>query len=221
MGPLATVDLFNKIVLNTSAKSDSDHIHILIDNNPQIPDRTKAIVEHKESPIPYIVESANKLIKMGADFLIMACNTSHYYYNDISDKCCVPILNMIEETMKHIHDNGIKELFLFATTGTIATGIYSFYAELYNIKVYLPNSFEQQLIMDLIYNGVKNNNCKFDSNPIQNLISKICVNDKKQILLGCTELPIAIKMYDLKGAFIDPTYIIAKKAIEYAGFKTI
>ena len=79
MGPLATVDLFGKIVNLTDAKCDNDHIHILIDNNTYIPDRTSYILGDGENPIDELVKSAKRLKNMGADFLIMPCNTSHYY----------------------------------------------------------------------------------------------------------------------------------------------
>ena len=79
MGPLATANLFNKIVLTTHAKSDQDHIHILIDNNTLIPDRTAYLLGNGEDPLEQLVTSAVRLEKMGAEFLIMPCNTAHYF----------------------------------------------------------------------------------------------------------------------------------------------
>lgn len=67
MGPLATAELFRKLILLTKADKDSEHIHILIDNYPQIPDRAAAILKGAESPVPYILEAANRLVHAGAE----------------------------------------------------------------------------------------------------------------------------------------------------------
>ena len=78
MGPLATVDLYRRIVLRTKAERDQDHIHVIIDSNTDIPDRTKAIIADGEDPTVELVKSAKRLEHAGADFLIMPCNTAHY-----------------------------------------------------------------------------------------------------------------------------------------------
>ena len=83
MGPLATADLFTRIINLTDAQKDAEHIHILIDNNPHIPDRTSAILHGTESPLPYLIESANRLKSAGADFLIIPCITSHGFYDEL------------------------------------------------------------------------------------------------------------------------------------------
>ena len=119
MGPLATVDLFGKIVNLTDAKCDNDHIHILIDNNTYIPDRTSYILGDGENPIDELVKSAKRLKNMGADFLIMPCNTAHYFYNDIINNVSIPFINMIEETANYINNKNIKKVGLLSTTGTI------------------------------------------------------------------------------------------------------
>ena len=107
MGPLATADLFTKIINLTKASKDSDHIHILIDNNPKIPDRTSAILYGTESPLPYLIESANRLVSAGADFLIIPCITSHGFYDELSDNVSIPILNIAEETAKYLVKNSL------------------------------------------------------------------------------------------------------------------
>ncbi len=80
MGPLATADLFEKIIRNTKADTDAQHIRVYIDNNPQIPDRTAFIMGSGADPRPEMNASARKLEAMGADILLMPCNTAHYFY---------------------------------------------------------------------------------------------------------------------------------------------
>ena len=83
MGALATCDLFKKIFDMTDAKSDQEHIHIYIDCNTNIPDRTKALVEGGADPVPELVRSGLRLESMGADVLVMPCNTAHYFYEQL------------------------------------------------------------------------------------------------------------------------------------------
>ena len=80
MGPAATADLFTKIVAMTEAVRDQEHIHILIDNNTDIPDRTAAILQGVGDPLTPMIESGRRLVAQGADFLLVPCNTAHHYW---------------------------------------------------------------------------------------------------------------------------------------------
>ena len=102
MGPLATCDLMNKIIRFTDAQKDQDHIRICVDSNTNIPDRTTAILHHGKTPVPELVKSALRLEAMGAQLLIMSCNTAHYFYNDVIPYLDVPFMSMIEETVKYL-----------------------------------------------------------------------------------------------------------------------
>ena len=98
MGPLATADLFRKIVLMTKAERDSDHIRIYIDDNCFIPDRTGAILRGGESPLPQMRDSLSKLQACGADCIIMPCNTAHYFLPELKKDASVPFISILEAT---------------------------------------------------------------------------------------------------------------------------
>ena len=141
MGPLATSDLFNKIIKYTDANKDSEHIHIIIDNNTSIPDRSKFILENGESPLNEIVSSAKKLENAGVDFIIIPCNTSHSLYDEIAKRINTPIINMIDEVAKELEKLNIKKVGLLATTGTIKSGIYKKYLDIHNIETIAKNCY--------------------------------------------------------------------------------
>ena len=86
MGPAATIDLYKKIVENTPAEKDQEHIHVIIDSYPQIEDRTEYILYGGKNPAPRLIESAKRLESAGADALIMPCNTAHYFAKDIENR---------------------------------------------------------------------------------------------------------------------------------------
>lgn len=216
MGPLATADLFRKIIENTNAETDQDHIHIIVDDNTNIPDRTKALLEGGPDPVPEMTKSAKTLEAAGADCLVMPCNTAHNFHKDVSEAVSIPVLNMIDITCKAISSKGIRKVGLMATTGTIRTGIYQRYCDKYGIEMLAPDETFSRDLMDLIYNGVKAGRKEYDCTGINEGVRKMLRDGAELIILGCTELPLAYSMYHLEFPYIDPTYELAKAAIIFA-----
>lgn len=213
MGPLATVDLFNKIVNMTQVEKESDHIHILIDNNPHIPDRTAFIIDAGESPQSELNAAAKRLENAGADFLIMACNTAHYFASDIKKEINIPFLSMIEATAKTLE--GIKKVGLLATKGTYEGQVYSNVFDEYGIEIINPSDEIKTKSMEMIY-ALKAGVEAFDENELNFIIKHFEDNGASKVILGCTELPIIFKDYKHQEKIIDPTSILANSAIKYA-----
>ena len=155
MGPAATALLFRKMIDYTDAKTDADHMHILIDNRPSIPDRTTAILNGDDTPVKKICESGKQLEKMGAELIAIPCNTSHYFYSYIQEQLDVPVINMLEETAKECKKMGLNSVGVLATTGTKNTGIYEKALKAYDIETIYPDEEEQTVLMSLIYDYVK------------------------------------------------------------------
>jgi len=218
MGPLATVDIFHKIVSLTDANSDQEHIHMIIENNPGIPDRVNFLLNHGESPEKQLVQSAIKLELMGADVLIMPCNTAHYFYDAIKKHLGIGFINMIDETAKEIKQTSpsCTRIGLLATQGTYYTGIYDNVFAPYGIEVIKPGIEDQQYVADLI-SAVKKGQTTFDLTNIYHVLNKLKKENIEMFVLGCTELPIAFQIFNIKEKYIDPTTVLACSAIRYAG----
>jgi aspartate racemase len=218
MGPEATIDLFYKIIKFTPAEKDQDHLRIIIDNNPKIPDRTAAILGKGEDPLPALQETARNLEKAGADFIIIPCNTAHYYISQIQESVNIPILNMIEETAKETQQiiYQIKKVGLLASIGTYKTEIYHQQFKKFNIEVIYPEEKDKEEVMKAIY-AVKAGDL---SNEVKGNILKIAQKliDKgaEVIITGCTEIPLILKEGDVSVPLIDPTQILAKIAVQKA-----
>lgn len=220
MGPQATCDLFNKIISYTNAKSDQKNIHLLIDNNVEIPDRTSYILGKGENPIAYMIETAVKLKNAGADIIIMPCNTAHYFYDKLTQAVDVPFINMIEEVGKYIYERyGTCKVGLLATTGTYKGKVYETYCDKYNIEIISPSDEEKNFILDVIYK-VKAGNMNFDVNKIIEILNKFKNDGINTIILGCTELPLVFDSLDKEQFknfnFISSTDILAKRTVEIA-----
>ena len=144
LGPYATLDLFEKILRCTPAKSDQEHLHIIIDNNPRIPDRTAALLHGGPSPLPAMLESALRLQQAGVQFIVIPCNTAHAFVPDLQRRLQVPILNMIEACRAAILRRlpEIQRIGLLATSGTVRSGVYAKTLDAAGIQTLCPTAAE-------------------------------------------------------------------------------
>lgn len=217
MGPLATADLFGKIISRTQAGRDQEHLHILIDNNTNIPDRTAAILAGGEDPIRELVISARRLESAGADFLIMPCNTAHYFLPHIQSEVNIPVLSMLEETAIRLKAEGVEKVGMLATDGTIRSGVYRLAFEEQGIEILFPDEVGQKEVMRIIYEGVKAGNFNYDSSAFKLVCRELLDRGAQQLVLGCTELPLAFSFFDIDFPSTDPTMVLAEVAVRFAG----
>ena len=221
MGPAATADLLLKITKLTDAKRDQDHVHVIIDSNINIPDRTAAILHGGEDPLPELTASAKLLENAGADMIIMACNTAHYYVTELAKATSLPIISMPEETAHLLKKRGIKKVALLATDGTVQSGVYQNVLDAEEIETIYPNHEQQALIMSVIYNYIKRGILDASKLPVREVLD-VCIDLKKRgaeaVLLACTELPVAFDVMGLLDeSCVDPTEVLAAAAVKAVG----
>lgn len=221
MGPMATVDLMQKIILATDASEDQDHIPILVDNNTNIPDRTAAILGQGTSPVPELLKSAERLTAQGADFLIMGCNTAHFFLPLLMPYLKIPFISMIETTAEFCKQQGLQKVGLLASAGTCHSGIYQRALQHVGIEILLPTKAGETAIHNMIYAGVKAGKQHYDTTDVQKTLQDMCRAGAEAFILGCTEMPLAVSLYALEGNFLDATQILAEKAVTAAGAKVI
>ena len=218
MGPEATIDLFYKIIKSTPAEKDQDHLRIIIDNNPKIPDRTAAILGKGKDPLPALQEAARNLEKAGADFIIIPCNTAHYFLPLIQESVKIPILNMIEEAAKETQQRipQIKKVGLLASIGIYKTEIYHQHFKKFNIEVTSPEEKDKEEVMKAIYAVKAGNLSEGIKKSILKIAQKSIDKGAEAIISGCTEIPLILKEGDVSVPIIDPTQILAKAAVQKA-----
>lgn len=212
---MATCDLFRKIVECEDVATDQEHVRVCIDSNTEIADRTAAILCGGSDPLPEMIRSAVRLEGMGADVLIMPCNTAHYFYDTLVKYVKVPFLHMPGETAARIADKGIKTVGLLATDGTIQSGVYSKAFEKRNIDVLVPETDEQKEVMGLIYDGVKAGRTDYDTARFIEVVNNLLGRGAEVLVLGCTELPVAYDMWNFDFPAVDPTLVLAERAVEF------
>lgn len=215
MGPLATCNFFERIIRLTDANCDQEHIHILIDNNTRIPDRTDYILGKGKDPRAELIRSAKKLESMGADYIAIPCNTAHYFYDDIIKSTKANVINMIEETALYLQETypEHKDYLLLSTQGTYKSEIYKNMFKKYNLNIIEPDDADKKTIMNWIY-GVKSS--KFDVTPkdFETLVSKYTNNEHIPAILGCTELSTLAEKIYLSREYVDPLYLLARRCVK-------
>ena len=220
MGPLATADLYRKIVLLTDAANDNGHIRVYIDSNASIPDRTAAILSGGPDPLPAMTDSLRKLEACGADCIVMPCNTAHYFLPKLQPMTQTPFLSMLEAAAKACRARYPgKTAAILATKGTLASGLYQKVLEAEGVPFLVPEAAEQDALMSVIYQGVK-----AGAPPEAYREEYLSVLDALEargagfFILGCTELPLAAQLLGISRPAVDPTEELAKTAIRFCGY---
>ena len=236
MGTQAGLDFCNKLAILNRGKIDQEYPLFLLYNKANIPGRPESIgiqtknlsnrFTNSKSKKKYnhvlksLLKGCQLLKKSKCKFIVIPCNTAHYWFDDLKKKIKIPIINMPKEVfneIKKVKKN--SEIGLLATEGTLKTGIYNkFFDKKYNL-IY-PNSNIQKNSVNKAIKLVKMGNVKKASKVIKPAVNYLIKKNCKKIILGCTELPIAIFAFksfeNIKKSkiFLDPNLILAKAAMK-------
>lgn len=191
MGPEATVDLMQRIIRLTPALDDIDHIRCVVDNNPKVPSRIKAIIEGDgEDPGPCMADMGRRLETFGADFLVIACNTAHYYYDAVQEAVTIPVINLIDLVSQYVtaHYPDQEKIGILASPAVAMTGLYTQRFKKLNIRDIWPDPDAQDSLFKVI-KAVK----KGDTGTgVRAAYKKVCDNllhkGAQTAIIACTEL---------------------------------
>ena len=221
MGPEATEALFGRIIRNTRAAGDQDHLPVLIYNNPKIPDRSAYILGKGPDPVPALTEGSLFLEQAGVCCILWPCNTAHYFHETVSEKVKAPILHMIRETaacLKEQYPAGTR-FGLLATLGTYKTGTYEKIFRETGLALVLPEATNRQVAMDSIY-GAQGIKAGYRQEPLQMLkgpMEELKEKGVDVLIAGCTELSLILSEKTTGMPVTDPMVCLARAAIKKAG----
>ncbi len=206
MGPEATVDLMARVIKATPAKDDVDHIRMLVDNNPKVPSRIKALIEGGgESPVPCLQEMARRLAAWGADFLAMPCNTAHYYLRDLQESLAIPVLDMIGLAVRAVivQTPGLKTVGLLASTAVLNLKLYEKRFAESGVALVPPADQFQTGVMHAIKKIKTSSYGSEVVGAVQAAADNLVGRGARALLVACTELSIigheiraAVKVFD-------------------------
>ncbi len=217
MGPEATVDLLNRIIQLTPATDDNDHVRCIIDNNPKVPSRIKALIEHVgENPGPCMAEMAQKLEEWGADFLCIPCNTAHYYYDYANNAVSIPVVNLIDLTVKHVLETNPERNRSsgYMTSTVISTKLYENGFGEMNVEVIYPEESFQTSLLEVIKSIKAGDTGAEVQSSFANIVTNVIEQGSELIVIACTELGIISN--NVSFPLADATKILAEEIIARA-----
>lgn len=191
MGPEATVDFMRRVIERTPARDDKDHLHMLVDNNPKIPSRIAAIIEGTgQDPAPVLCEMAKGLQAQGADFLVIPCNTAHYYLEQIARSVKIPVLDMVDLSVKKLLAAGHRRVGMLASPAVRMVGLYDKrLAQAGLVPVYPDRQHESELLA--VIKAVKAGQFKNEHRESYARVAKSIGESKVDaFLVACTELSV-------------------------------
>jgi aspartate racemase len=218
MGPLASANLYHKIIKIAQeehhAEQDTDFPPMIIYNLPLFGfDETgfanPTLVKGQ------LIAGVKKLESAGSDFIIIACNTVHHFYQDMQDAIKIPIISIIKEAAKVADEKGLKVVGLLSSESTNKLKIYQKVLDDYAIKTLSVTDQQQKLLNEIILHVMSGTQGKAEKTCLQTIIDDLCKQGAQGVILGCTELPLAICQDDVSVALLDSTEIIAKSALQY------
>ena len=216
LGPAATVDLFDKIVRATPAASDQEHLHILIDNNPRIPNRNDAIEDKGPSPAPHLAESARRLERAGADAIVMACNTAHYFQPDIEAAIHVPFLSMVGATIDETLKLKPSRVGVLAADGAVRAEIYQRGFSARGVEPLMLSEVEQHDFMALVYRVKGGDLSAAVRAGMLAHANSLIARGGEAIVAACTEVPLVLAANDLSVPFVSSTDALVRRVLAFA-----
>lgn len=215
MGPEATVDFMAKVIALTPGEKDQDHIRMLVDHDPTVPNRQDAILGSGENPGPAMAAMARRLEVAGADFLVIPCNTAYVFEQAIIDAVEIPLISIIDETINAVPDD-CSAVGLLATDGCLKAGVYQRALEARSLGAIEPTPEEMNELMRSIYAIKAGNRDATTGETMQALAEALVERGAGAVIAGCTEIPLVLEQSMLEVPLLSSTDILAQRTVQLA-----
>lgn len=215
---MATAYFMQLVIHMTKAECDQEHLEMIIYNCPTIPDRTAYILgQSKDSPLPRIIEIGKVLRDQNVSCIAIPCITAHYFHKEIQEAVEVPVIHGIRETALLLKEEQVQRVGILATDGTIQSRIFQRELEELGLTPIVPKEEMQRKVMSLIYEDIKKGK-EPDLDSFFEIKDYLVREESAQaIVLGCTELSVIKRDYDLGEGICDAMEVLVKKAISLCG----
>ncbi|MEQ9767744.1 aspartate/glutamate racemase family protein [Pectobacterium versatile] len=221
MGPLATVDLLHKVVEETPASRDQDHVPVVVWNVPQIPDRQQALAGTGESPLPALLHAIRQLNRLSVSHIVVPCNTAHHWFDALTEASDALLLHIADATLHALTQAdeakaSPRKIGLIATHGTLNAGWYQqrFAAQL-GAETVVPNEQEMTTLFVPGCYAVKRGELQHGGCLLDQLAAQLVERGAERLVLACTEVPPALEAVSSRwrDISIDPTRTLAQACV--------
>lgn len=214
LGPMATAYFLQLVTQMSDAKTDQDHMEIIMHSKPSIPDRTKYIIgQSPDNPVGEMILAGKKLKEDGADLIAIPCITAHFFHDELEKEIGIPVIHAIEETGIYLKNIGVEQIGVLATDGTVQSHLLQKCMSRYGIDCILPDQINQRKVMSIIYDNIKAGK-KADIDTFNEITAELILRGAQVVLLGCTELSLLKRDNRLQAGCLDVMEVLAKKSVE-------
>lgn len=216
MGPGATVDFMARVIAATGARADQDHIHMVIDHNPQIPNRHAAIAGNGPGIGPDLATMAKRLESAGADFLVMTCNTAHAFEDAIRSAVDIPFVSIIDVVMEELIQRPARRVGVMAAEGCLQAGLYQRALAREGLEAVLWSEAELARFMELVYRIKAGQRRDEIATGMRWLAAELEFRGADILVAGCTEVPLILDAADTTVPLLSSTELLVRRTIELA-----
>ena len=217
LGPAATVDFMARLIAATPAASDQDHLRLLVDHNPAVPNRHDAIAGRAASVGPALAAMARGLEGAGADVLVMVCNTAHAWEHEIRAAVTVPFLSIIDATVDALDDPGPRRVGVMAADGCLEAGLYQRALEARGREAVLWEPAEQAAFMALVYRVKAGERGPDLTAALSALAGALAARGAEALIAACTEIPLVLSQEDAPLPLFASTDLLVARTLAFAG----
>lgn len=214
MGPTATIDFMRMVIELTAADRDQDHIRMLVDHNPKVPNRQAAMFLDGQDPGPIIGEMGRRLEAAGADFLVMPCNSAHSFVHELVDSTSIPFVSIVLATADA--STRFRRVAVMATDGCLASGLYQDALAQRGVEVVTPTDQQLADLMALIGRVKAGDTGKRVKSSMQGIAKALLAAGSEAVIAGCTEIPLVLDSDTLGAPVLSSTEELAKVAVDMA-----
>ena len=221
MGPAATADFYSRLTVATAATRDQEHLHVIIDSCPQVPDRNAFLLGQGPDPTPMLIRMAAGLESLGAELLVMACNTASAFIPAVAASVSVPVVDWPAETAAATVRTvaGLTKIGILSTTGTARVGIFAKAFDQFGIEVIHPTEKSQLRVMQVIGRVKIQSHAAADLRTIDQIGRELAHAGANAVLLACTELSLLqrgkVSQWDCPT--LDSSQLVAERTAYMAG----
>lgn len=203
MGPAASAEFMVRLTSLTPANQDQDHIPTVLWSDPRVPDRSTSILNGTDLPLPWLKDGIRGLQVAGCDHIVMPCNTAHFWYDELI-KLGTPITHIVDSVADMLREiNAIQvPIGILGTRATIELGLYQRRLRNLGWSCIIPSSREMDTYVQPAIDLIKANKIEEAHSPLIKVVDNLIAQGAKAVVLGCTEIPLAVKEHHRTGIIL-------------------
>jgi len=192
MGPAASAEYVARLIAQTPASCDQEHIPFVLWNNPQVPDRSTSLRNEDDRPLPFLLEGIQILKAARCDLIVIPCNTAHFWYDDMI-KMKVPIVHIVDSVADALRDVGATgTIGIMGTQATVELGLYQYKLNKAGWLCIVPSKEEMDTLVQPAINLIKSGDMSQAYDMFILVIDSLIARGAQAVVLGCTEIPLAV-----------------------------